>query len=762
MEAPFDKLQAKKEFHSALNDFYRKPKIEVPMEPSFDYNQFKAQNQLHNALRAFAENLRETTNAANVRNFPTVQGQPLPFEQLLRDLNIETQQAAVPDFDFEFIGVTLAAVEAHCLTNNLNFMTFTQNRGNKLYYNAAYNEQNPRWVEMSRPEASDVQQEFSELIFLDIKTLMVDWRTSLDNLKRLSTDRRYTEQMMHACLLRLINKFIPEQTMLQKPKTSNEIAQFLLQLDSKVDKLSFYKQQLFTAQRNIGEELDAAMARFRSLLDKVYPENVPEPEPQPGASGLQRRQTTPRPNISSLTQSPRGLNLTNQDAESSESSDESDYTIKEETVDSSPEPQNLPEVDYNDLNSEVDLIPTATGLVCVLQGQQFSVINTPRAMLDHPRLSQAQEPRGINFKKAVSSTPAAAGVSKAKPTRLSERLLEKTQAQESSKPVTRAQSNVDKQSGNKTRVQARDASLNAINFNIEKNPANQNKSGGWRDSSKDRSYQKPRDKSAEKSRDKSPRDNYRDRPRSQSRDYKNRNYSRDQRDSSRDKRRDYSRDRDNRNRSRDYSRNNRSRDRYNNRSRDRYDNHSRDQYDRKNSRDRNDSNRSRDRYNQNRSRDRRDYLKSRGRDDSRGRDNYNQPRSSSNRRSDSRNYSRGRSPGNYRDNRWRSQSPRQGKDQRDNRAKSRDSSVKARSLYPEMKRGENCGYDYNPMKTKFCRKCPFGESHHEFTCFSYEKYNNNKCTVCGKYNHFAGDCREVISFPPKLGQANCTGVHGKN
>ena len=37
------------------------------------------------------------------------------------------------------------------------------------------------------------------------------------------------------------------------------------------------------------------------------------PEPQPRASGLQRRQTTPRPNISSLTQSPRGLNLTNQD-----------------------------------------------------------------------------------------------------------------------------------------------------------------------------------------------------------------------------------------------------------------------------------------------------------------------------------------------------------------------------------------------------------------------------------------------------------------
>ena len=43
------------------------------MESSFDYNQFKAQSQLHDALRALLTNLRETTNAANVRNFPTAQ-----------------------------------------------------------------------------------------------------------------------------------------------------------------------------------------------------------------------------------------------------------------------------------------------------------------------------------------------------------------------------------------------------------------------------------------------------------------------------------------------------------------------------------------------------------------------------------------------------------------------------------------------------------------------------------------------------------------
>ena len=118
-------------------------------------------------------------------------------------------------------------------------MNFTQNRGNKLYYNEGYNEQNPRWVEMSRPEASDVQQEFSELIYLDMRNLVVDWRTSLDNLKRLSTDRRYTEQMMHACLLRMINKFLPEQTMLQKPNTSNQIAQFFASAGQQSKQIKF-------------------------------------------------------------------------------------------------------------------------------------------------------------------------------------------------------------------------------------------------------------------------------------------------------------------------------------------------------------------------------------------------------------------------------------------------------------------------------------------------------------------------------------------
>ena len=70
----------------------------------------------------------------------------------------------------------------------------------------------------------------------------------------------------------------------------------------------------------------------------------PSPEPQPGSSRGQRN-TTPRQflqNVSNLTQPLRGLNLSGQEAESSESSDSAEETFKQEAPDSSPEPKIYP------------------------------------------------------------------------------------------------------------------------------------------------------------------------------------------------------------------------------------------------------------------------------------------------------------------------------------------------------------------------------------------------------------------------------------
>ncbi len=79
-----------------------------------------------------------------------------------------------------------------------------------------------------------------------------------------------------------------------------------------------------------------------------------------------------------------------------------------------------------------------------------------------------------------------------------------------------------------------------------------------------------------------------------------------------------------------------------------------------------------------------------------------------------------------------------------------------------MRKGVNCGIDYNPLKTKHCRKCRLSDSHHEFQCYKYEKFNPALCGVCNKYNHFASDCKEVSSFPPKVSELNAINPEVKN
>ena len=122
------------------------------MESKFDYKTFKAQHELQTAIVKLTSTLREATNNANQRIFPQRDGQPAPFEELLRQLRINPNRAEEQPFDFELVGVTLDEIVRHCDTNNLDFMTFTQNRGNRLFYNRGYNQQHPHWTEVCRPQ----------------------------------------------------------------------------------------------------------------------------------------------------------------------------------------------------------------------------------------------------------------------------------------------------------------------------------------------------------------------------------------------------------------------------------------------------------------------------------------------------------------------------------------------------------------------------------------------------------------------------------
>jgi hypothetical protein len=73
-----------------------------------------------------------------------------------------------------------------------------------------------------------------------------------------------------------------------------------------------------------------------------------------------------------------------------------------------------------------------------------------------------------------------------------------------------------------------------------------------------------------------------------------------------------------------------------------------------------------------------------------------------------------------------------------------------------MKRGQNCSDTYNPSVNKHCSKCRNDSSHHEFECTIYNLWNDKKCMICEKYNHFAKDCKEIPKFPPKSAESNST------
>ena len=202
-----------------------------------------------------------------------IQINPDEVLQRLQQVHGADTPAAPPDptFDFELTGRTIKDVEAYCTENHLNLAAMTMSRGQKLYYNDRYDPHNQNWVELSRPESTDYKQEFSELVYVDPSNKVVDWTESLANLKRMGKLRNYSKDMMQTALIRLANQFIPEEAIFLKDYTENQIAVYLLKIDTRTDKRQYARKKMFQFSRSPMESLQAALTRFTCLVDKAYP-----------------------------------------------------------------------------------------------------------------------------------------------------------------------------------------------------------------------------------------------------------------------------------------------------------------------------------------------------------------------------------------------------------------------------------------------------------------------------------------------------------
>jgi len=99
----------------------------------------------------------------------------------------------------------------------------------------------------------------------------------MEELRKLFLARVYTNDMAKCCLMHLVQKYHPEQRILLRTMTANQIATYLLQLDSNRDKRTLHRQQLFRIMRSPEEDLSAALARVQLSIDAIYPAKVTLP-----------------------------------------------------------------------------------------------------------------------------------------------------------------------------------------------------------------------------------------------------------------------------------------------------------------------------------------------------------------------------------------------------------------------------------------------------------------------------------------------------
>jgi hypothetical protein len=242
---------------------------------------FKAEYKLNKALQRITNCMAGTLQANGQPMFPNEPGTLL--NDIIRDYNLQPAEAP-PPYDFGLDNhVTIEAIKAECTRRNVSFFDVTNSHGNRQFYDITYGAEpqpgqepdlNP-WREYSRPETADKNLELAQVVCHGDSTTIVDWTTTMEELRKLFLARVYTNDMAKCCLMHLVQKYHPEQRILLRTMTANQIATYLLQLDSNRDKRTLHRQQLFRIMRSPEEDLSAALARVQLSIDAIYPANDP-------------------------------------------------------------------------------------------------------------------------------------------------------------------------------------------------------------------------------------------------------------------------------------------------------------------------------------------------------------------------------------------------------------------------------------------------------------------------------------------------------
>ena len=215
-------------------------------------------------------------------------------ENLIKKRRREQQQAEHEDFKFEIKVLTMEDIEndqkladikiddkiinvsGMSLINISKEWMNMDEASKKVALNKKYVDRDSSTPSVAMQIANSQYQSSSaeqrdNLVFVDSEKTLVDWESTLANLKIYVVQNGYSEKMVKSALLNMIRSVNNSDGEFYSNMSANEIARHLIKSSMRVDKTLVYKAQLFKVERTPGQPLSYAMERVRRLLDKIHP-----------------------------------------------------------------------------------------------------------------------------------------------------------------------------------------------------------------------------------------------------------------------------------------------------------------------------------------------------------------------------------------------------------------------------------------------------------------------------------------------------------
>ena len=246
---------------------------------TFDVENFLSEYQTKNYFEELTDIL-----SADLANLPQ------RIQDFREKFNVELTPQEVEPFQFDLANQSYESVPAEAAARGANLKNVTFIMGDRYFLARDFNEGPDQvWDPIAAPNSADVQEEMSNLVFYDPNKTIVDWPSTIANLNRMISSKPYTNEMMHLCLIRMINHFDTKLSEDLKSKNSNQIANFLLSLDAKPDRMAFHKSRLLQSVRCEHESLSSAVLKVKLIVDKIHEiSSVQVPQQAAEAAGVQQ------------------------------------------------------------------------------------------------------------------------------------------------------------------------------------------------------------------------------------------------------------------------------------------------------------------------------------------------------------------------------------------------------------------------------------------------------------------------------------------